>query len=94
MDLVDVFLDVSTTDLTYENDYMKVIKILKEIKGSSKHHSKRVQLVIWKNKKSDIPDLDIRNFSNKTNKYKKGITLSMNEAKVLFETLKEIFYDV
>ena len=79
MDIIDVLLDSIKPDYVYENEYMKVLKVLNEIPVTTSI-TKRVQLVIWKNKKTDIPDIDIRTFSKRDNKYYKGITLSISEA--------------
>lgn len=91
MDLVDVFIENNKKDIVFENEYMKVLKILNEIPVGNQNHVKRVQLVIWKSKETDIPDIDIRGFSKFDNSYKKGITLTINEAKVVYETLKDFF---
>lgn len=73
-------------DLVYENDYMIVYKVLKEIPTTNANYVKRVQVVQWKSKKTDTYDLDIRSYSKRENKYKKGITLDPDE----FKDLKEI----
>lgn len=91
MDLIDVFLEGVSDNAVYENEYFKVLKILKEIPTGSIHYVKRVQLVKWLGKKTDIPDLDIRTFDKREQKYKKGITLSINESKELYKTLTDFF---
>ena len=73
MDITELLIEQMTSDYIYEDEYMRVIKIIKEIPTGSKNFVKRVQLVIWKSKNSDIPDLDIRNYSYKGNRYLKGI---------------------
>lgn len=87
MDITELLIEQMTSDYIYEDEYMRVIKIIKEIPTGSKNFVKRVQLVIWKSKNSDIPDLDIRNYSYKGNRYLKGITLTMKEAEMLYEAL-------
>jgi hypothetical protein len=90
MDFTKIFLQNISKDYIYEDEYMKVTKVLREIKSTSKNYVKRVQLVIWKKKKTDIPDLDIRSFSSLDKKYGKGITLTMSEAEELYNSLKEL----
>ena len=53
MDIDDILAMelVSDDEVIYEDDYMKVVKIFKEITSGSKDYVKRVQLVLWKNKK-------------------------------------------
>ena len=94
MDLTDLFLDITSDNIVFENEYMKVLRIIKEIPTTSKNFVKRVQLVVWKNKKTDIPDLDIRTFSVRENIYKRGITLSMSETKELYLVLSELVNDI
>ncbi|HHX69509.1 MAG TPA: hypothetical protein GX708_15865 [Gallicola sp.] len=89
MDLTDLLIEQITDDYIYEDKYMKVIKIIKEIPTGSKNYVKRVQLVVWKNKNTDVPDLDIRNYSYKEKRYAKGITLTMKEAEMLYESLTD-----
>jgi|LFRM01.1.fsa_nt_gb hypothetical protein len=89
MDITELLIEQMTSDYIYEDEYMRVIKIIKEIPTGSKNFVKRVQLVIWKSKNSDIPDLDIRNYSYKGNRYLKGITLTMKEAEMLYEALTD-----
>ncbi|MFW6272581.1 MAG: hypothetical protein ACOC2U_02225 [bacterium] len=92
MNYEDLFIEfMEMDDIVYENDYMKVVKIIKEIPTGSSKYVKRVQLVKWKNKKTDVPDLDIRTFSLKDNKYKKGITLNRIEAKALHQALNDFY---
>ena len=93
MDLIDILLEGISDNVVYENEYFRVLKILKEIPTGSSRYVKRVQLVLWLGKKTDIPDLDIRTFDKKEAIYKKGITLSMNESKDLFKALKD-FYSI
>ena len=93
MAIDDVLLDVLTEsdDDLYEDDYMKVVKIIKEIQTGSKDYVKRLQLVIWKKKNTELPDFDIRGFSYKTNRYQKGLTLNHFEMEELYQSLKDYF---
>jgi hypothetical protein len=91
MDLIDVFLEGTSDNIEYEDEYFKVLKIIKEIPTGSIYYVKRIQLVKWNGKQTDIPDLDIRTFDKRTKKYKKGITLSINESKELYKALAEYF---
>lgn len=87
--LSDVLLDSETP--IYEDDYMRVIKIIKEIPTGSKNYVKRLQLVVWKKKNDKSPDFDIRGFSYKENKYNRGITLNQLEMSELYKALKSYF---
>ena len=53
---------------------MKVSKVLTEIPNSGRNIVKRVQLVVWKSKNTDIPDIDIRNYIKNEDSYRKGLT--------------------
>lgn len=87
MNFTDLILDIEDENVVYENDYMKVLKILHEIKTTRR--SKRLQLVVWKNKKTDVPDIDLRNFDLVNNSYGKGITFSIKEFKEIAEVFME-----
>jgi hypothetical protein len=93
MTLDDVMLKAMIGDEApaYEDDKLRVQKILKEIPTGSKNFVKRLQLVVWKNKKTDVPDLDIRTYSYRDNRYLRGVTLPGNQAKDLYIALKEFF---
>jgi hypothetical protein len=95
MTLDDVLLKSYVGDQVpvYEDDGLTVVKIIKEIPTGSKLFVKRLQLVIWKSKKTDVPDLDIRTYSYKDNRYLKGVTLPGNQGKDLLEGLTEFFKD-
>ena len=83
MAIDDVLLDVLTEsdDDLYEDDYMKVVKIIKEIQTGSKDYVKRLQLVIWKKKNTELPDFDIRGFHDEI--LKDGpVPLSLLEKKI------------
>ncbi len=80
----------SNDDSMFQNDFFEVIKILHEFKSPNGNYSKRVQLVSWKKKRNSSPDLDIRNFSIKDNKYLKGITLSLSDIPILIKVLQDI----
>ena len=88
MELEDLLIENSKRTL-FENDYMRVTKILKEI-PVGKNFSKRIQLVIWKKKETDMPDLDIRLFDSKNNRYLKGISLSIKESADLYKALHKL----
>jgi hypothetical protein len=75
----------------FEDDYMKVLKVLHEFSSGGTNYVKRVQLVVWKKKNTDVADLDIRTYSKKENQYQKGITLSISEAKELHKILGKYF---
>lgn len=92
MSILDVYSDFIVDDIIYEDDFMRVTKVLHEIKLSG-NYVKRIQLVIWKSKKTDIPDIDFRLFSKNENKYYKGITFSIREAEEIFAALKNFFKD-
>jgi hypothetical protein len=89
MDYTNLLLETYSSDFVYEDDFMRVIKVLKDIPTGSRNHVKRVQLVIWKSKETDVPDLDIRRFSLKDKKYSRGISFTHSEARELYETLKD-----
>jgi hypothetical protein len=92
MNLDDLLVDgVLKNKPVYEDDYMKVLKVLHEFSSGGTNFVKRVQLVVWKKKKTDVADLDIRTFSKKENQYQKGITLSILEAKELLLILGKLF---
>jgi hypothetical protein len=92
MNLDDLLVDgVLKNKPVYEDDYMKVLKVLHEFSSGGTNFVKRVQLVVWKKKKTDVADLDIRTFSKKENQYQKGITLSILEAKELLSILGKLF---
>jgi hypothetical protein len=92
MNLDDLLVDgVLKNKPVYEDDYMKVLKVLHEFSSGGTNFVKRVQLVVWKKKKTDVADLDIRTFSKKENQYQKGITLSILEAKELRSILGKLF---
>lgn len=74
--------------IVYEDEYMKVLKVIKEIGTGSRDYVKRVQLVIWKSKSTAVPDLDIRSFNKKTQKYQKGITFNSLEVSELIDAVK------
>ena len=92
MELDDVLVDeIIKNKPIFEDDFMKVVKVLHEFPTGGKNFVKRVQLVVWKKKNTDVADLDIRTFSKKDNQYQKGITLSIAEAltlKKILSTLK------
>lgn len=93
MNLDDLIAEALTDndEALYEDDYMRVTKIIREIPTGSKDYVKRLQLVIWKKKNSDVPDFDIRGFSYRNNRYQRGITLNHLEMKELFEALSKYF---
>jgi hypothetical protein len=92
MNLDDLLVDgVLKNKPVSEDDYMKVLKVLHEFSSGGTNFVKRVQLVVWKKKKTDVADLDIRTFSKKENQYQKGITLSILEAKELLSILGKLF---
>jgi len=91
MNIIDTLLDLGSKPICYEDQYMKVTKVLAEIPNSGKNYIKRVQLVVWKSKDTSIPDLDIRTFVKKSGNYHKGITFSINEARELYHVLKGFF---
>ena len=92
MNFDDLLVDgVLKNKPVYEDDYMKVLKVLHEFSSGGTNFVKRVQLVVWKKKKTDVADLDIRTFSKKENQYQKGITLSILEAKELRSILGKLF---
>lgn len=92
MNLEDLLVDgVLKNKPVYEDDYMRVLKVLHEFSTGGTNYVKRVQLVVWKKKKTDVADLDIRTYSKKENQYQKGITLSISEAKVLLKVLGKVF---
>jgi len=90
MDIDDILAMnlVDEDSAIYEDDFIKVIKVFKEITTGSKDYVKRVQLVLWKNKKTAVPDLDIRSFNYKTGRYQKGITFNPLEVDELLEGIK------
>lgn len=91
MNLDDLLIDNVLKDKpVYEDDYMKVLKVLHEFSSGGTNYVKRVQLVVWKKKNTDVADLDIRTYSKKENQYQKGITLSVAEAKVLLKVLGKV----
>ena len=82
MEIDDLLLEsILKEKPVYEDDFMRVLKVLHEFSSGSPNYVKRVQLVVWKKKETDFADLDFRTYSKKTNQYQKGITLSMKEAK-------------
>jgi hypothetical protein len=91
MNLDDLLVDgILKSKPVYEDDYMKVLKVLHEF-SAGVNYVKRVQLVVWKKKNTDVADLDIRTYSKKENQYQKGITLSISEAKELLKVLGKLF---
>lgn len=92
MDIEDFLLgEIFKNKPFFEDEYMKVVKILHEFSNGGSNYAKRVQLVVWKKKNTDVADLDIRTFLKKENQYQKGITLSLREAKELSEILSHFF---
>lgn len=91
MNLIDILLEIDEDKIKYENEYMKVLKVFSEIPSSGKKNVKRVQLVVWKSKNTDIPDVDIRHFNKESLNYGKGVTFSINDARELFYTLRDFF---
>jgi hypothetical protein len=92
MNLDDLLVDgILKSKPVYEDDYMKVLKVLHEFSSGGTNFVKRVQLVVWKKKNTDVADLDIRTYSKKENQYQKGITLSIAEAKLLYKILEKSF---
>jgi hypothetical protein len=92
MDIEDILLnEIIKNKPFFEDDYMKVVKVLHEFSSGGSNYVKRVQLVVWKKKNTDVADLDIRTFSKKDNQYQKGITLSLREAKELSNILSQFF---
>ena len=91
MDINDLLVGelIDFEKIVYEDDYMIVLKVIKEISTGSRDYVKRVQLVIWKTKKTSIPDLDIRTFNKKNQKYLKGITFNSLEVDELIEAVKQ-----
>lgn len=73
----------------FEDDYMIVKDIIGDVKTNSQNHVKRIQLVTWKNKKSDSVELDFRRFSIKDGKYSKGISFNGIEIRDLLKILDE-----
>lgn len=73
----------------YEDDFMVVKDVVGDVKTNSQNHVKRVQLVVWKNKKSDIAELDFRRFSTKDGKYAKGISFTGIEIRDLLKIIDE-----
>ena len=73
----------------YEDDFMIVKKVLGDIKTNSQNHVKRIQLVTWKNKNSDLLELDMRRYSIKEDKYSKGISFTGIEIRDLLKILQE-----
>ena len=91
MNLDDLLVDgILKSKPVYEDDYMKVLKVLHEF-SAGVNYVKRVQLVVWKKKNTDVADLDIRTYSKKDDQYQKGITLSISEAKELQKVLGKLF---
>lgn len=90
MDINDLLVGemIDFEKIVYEDDYMIVLKVIKEISTGSRDYVKRVQLVIWKTKKTSIPDLDIRTYNKKNQKYLKGITFNSLEVDELIESVK------
>jgi hypothetical protein len=92
MNLDDLLVDgILKTKPIYEDDYMKVLKVLHEFSSGGTNFVKRVQLVVWKKKNTDVADLDIRTYSKKENQYQKGISLSISEARELQFILGKLF---
>lgn len=90
MDIIDVLLEDNDQSPVYEGEYFTVKKILKEIPVGF-YTVRRLQLVIWKYKETDIPDIDIRTYNKKEKVYKKGVSFTVNEAKELYKGLKDFF---
>ncbi|QMS85105.1 PC4/YdbC family ssDNA-binding protein [Candidatus Xianfuyuplasma coldseepsis] len=86
-------IDVLNSNSIFENEYFIVYKILVEIPTQSVSWVKRVQLVNWKHKKSDLLELDIRRFSKKDDRYAKGISLTKRELKDFLTVMKEFNID-
>jgi hypothetical protein len=84
----DILLDSLTGDIV-EDEYFEVVKILGDVRTQSLNYVKRVQLVKWKKKKSDVPELDFRRYSIKEKKYLKGISFTKDEIRDLLRILKE-----
>lgn len=74
----------------FEDDYRIVKKVIKDIKVSS-NYAKRVAEVIWKRSNNQDTVIDIRVFNTDKNEYYKGVSLSIEEARELMETLTEYF---
>ena len=88
MDIIDLLLEGNDQTPVYEGKYFTVKRILKEIPVGV-YTVRRLQLVIWKYKETDVPDLDIRTYNTKEKAYKKGVSFTLNEAKELYKALKE-----
>lgn len=88
MDIIDLLLEENDNNPVYEGKYFTVKKILKEIPVGV-YTVRRLQLVIWKYKETDVPDIDIRTYNTKEKAYKKGVSFTVNEAKELYKALKD-----
>jgi hypothetical protein len=84
----DILLD-NLSDDKVEAEHFEVIKILGDVRTQSLNYVKRVQLVKWKKKKSDVAELDFRRYSIKEKKYLKGISFTKDEIRELLRILKE-----
>jgi hypothetical protein len=91
-DYLDNYLIDSYGDETilYEDEFRIMYKIIKDIPTHSKKWVKRVSIIKWKFKHSDMLELDIRRYNTKDEKFGKGISFSKRELEILKSTLTDL----
>lgn len=66
----------------------KVVKEIAVLSRNQKDYTKEINFIAWNNQE---PKYDIRNWSPEREKSLKGISLSVDETKALYEALKREF---
>lgn len=93
MDMDDLLLkDIVGNDykeIIFEDDYRKTYMIIDDLGDKSKDNVKRVSVVRWKKQPQTTFYIDVRNYSKSEAKYKKGISLTFDEAKQLKQLLND-----
>ena len=76
--------------MTKKNIACEIVRPIAVLSENERGYTKEINLVSWNGAK---PKYDIRNWHPGREKSGKGITLMEEEAIVLMDALKEVFYD-
>ena len=96
MELNDLILNdilgESYKTVVFEDEYRKTYKVIDDLGDKTKDNVKRVSVVRWKKQPQTTFYIDIRNYSKSEAKYKKGISLTFDEAKQLMQLLNDFVF--
>lgn len=93
IEIDELILEELEDSVVYENEFFTVYKVICDIQTKSQNWVKRVQLVNWKHKPSDLLEVDIRRYNIPNNRYSKGISFTKREFLVLQETFEGFDFD-